>query len=228
MSYFNGPPIITSGLVFTIDAADKNSYVGSGSTWRDLSSNINNVSLINSPAFSGSNGGSLTFVSASATYAEFSGSVNNFATGSVEVWIRYRTPTDNVNAQMFARRNTNAGTFNLSKTGTNLFAFLLRTNNGATQTTVLSTGTATSDWTLLTATYNGSVQALYVNGTLNNTGSVSGTIDTTGTLLYNIGRNTNGLAASNVNFASVKLYNRVLNATEVQLNYNSMKSRYGF
>jgi hypothetical protein len=227
MSYFNGPPIITSGLVFTIDAADKNSYVGSGSTWLDLSNNRNNVSLFNSPSFNTSNGGSLTFVSASATYGEFSGSVNNFISGSLELWVKYNSVGDSAANQIFARRNTNAGTFTIIKTGADLITFNLRTNNGLTLTAISSTTTITSNWTLITATYNGTTQALYLNSQLSNTSSVSGLIDTTGTLLYNIGRNVTGLNYSNVNIGIIRLYNRALSATEVQLNYNSMKSRYG-
>jgi hypothetical protein len=33
--------IVTNGLVFALDAADKNSYPGSGTTWKDLSGNNN-------------------------------------------------------------------------------------------------------------------------------------------------------------------------------------------
>jgi hypothetical protein len=31
--------IVTDGLVLVLDAADKNSYPGSGTTWRDMSGN---------------------------------------------------------------------------------------------------------------------------------------------------------------------------------------------
>ena len=33
--------IVTSGLVLCLNAADKNSYPGSGTTWTDLSGNSN-------------------------------------------------------------------------------------------------------------------------------------------------------------------------------------------
>ena len=36
--YFS-PRIVTSGLTLALDAADKNSYPGTGTTWRDLSEN---------------------------------------------------------------------------------------------------------------------------------------------------------------------------------------------
>ena len=39
MSYANGPRIVTDGLVLHLDAANRKSYPGSGSTWYDLSGN---------------------------------------------------------------------------------------------------------------------------------------------------------------------------------------------
>jgi hypothetical protein len=53
--------IVTSGLVLALDAADKNSYPGSGTTWTDLSGNGNNGTLVNGPTFSSANGGSIVF-----------------------------------------------------------------------------------------------------------------------------------------------------------------------
>lgn len=43
--------IATDGLVFHVDAANKNSYSGSGSSWNDLSGNNNHGTLYSSPTF---------------------------------------------------------------------------------------------------------------------------------------------------------------------------------
>jgi hypothetical protein len=53
--------IVTNGLVLALDAADKNSYPGSGTTWRDMSGNNSNSTLTNSPTFNSANGGSIVF-----------------------------------------------------------------------------------------------------------------------------------------------------------------------
>lgn len=45
MSYANGPKIVTDGLVLCLDAANRKSYPGSGSTWYDLSGNGNHATL---------------------------------------------------------------------------------------------------------------------------------------------------------------------------------------
>ena len=51
--------IVTDGLVLALDAADKNSYPGSGTTWYDVSGRGTNGSLLNGPTFNSQNGGSI-------------------------------------------------------------------------------------------------------------------------------------------------------------------------
>jgi uncharacterized delta-60 repeat protein len=60
MGISGGPNIIEDGLVLALDASDKNSYPGSGNTWRDLATN-NTASLINGPTFSSTNSGNIVF-----------------------------------------------------------------------------------------------------------------------------------------------------------------------
>ena len=72
MGFGNGPRIVSNGLVLALDAADKNSYPGSGITWRDVSGNNNNGTLTNGPTFDSSNGGSIVF-----------DGTNDFVTGSI-------------------------------------------------------------------------------------------------------------------------------------------------
>ena len=52
MALHHNPRIVTSGLVLALDAADKNSYPGSGTTWYDLSGQDNHVTLYNTPTYS--------------------------------------------------------------------------------------------------------------------------------------------------------------------------------
>jgi hypothetical protein len=61
MSYTNGPKIVTNGLVLCLDAANRKSYPGSGTTWNDLSGNGNVATLVNGVGYNSNNGGSLTF-----------------------------------------------------------------------------------------------------------------------------------------------------------------------
>jgi hypothetical protein len=61
MGIFRGPNIVRSGLALALDAADKNSYRGTGTTWKDLSGNAYNGTLTNGPTFSNINGGTIVF-----------------------------------------------------------------------------------------------------------------------------------------------------------------------
>ena len=52
MGISGGPYIVRdSSLVLELDAADRNSYPGSGTTWTDISGNANSGSLTNGPTF---------------------------------------------------------------------------------------------------------------------------------------------------------------------------------
>lgn len=46
-----GPRIVRDGLILSLDAADPNSYPGSGNTWYDLSGNGYHLNLYNGPIF---------------------------------------------------------------------------------------------------------------------------------------------------------------------------------
>ena len=57
----NYPSIVTDGLVLNLDAGFVSSYPKTGTTWRDLSGNGNNGSLINGVSYNSSNNGNLVF-----------------------------------------------------------------------------------------------------------------------------------------------------------------------
>lgn len=55
------PDIVTSGLVLNLDAANPQSYPGSGNTWYDLSGGGNSASLYSGYSYSSAKGGSIVF-----------------------------------------------------------------------------------------------------------------------------------------------------------------------
>ena len=57
MSTRYNPSIVRDNIVQYLDAANTKSYPGSGTTWTDLSSSGNNVTLTNWPTYSSSTGG---------------------------------------------------------------------------------------------------------------------------------------------------------------------------
>lgn len=61
MSAHANPNIITDELVLSLDAADRRSYAGSGTTWIDRSTNEKNGTLANGPSYDSSYGGGISF-----------------------------------------------------------------------------------------------------------------------------------------------------------------------
>ena len=61
MAFNYSPKIVTDGLVFYLDAANTKSYIGSGTTWTDLSRG-DNSGILNGAVFNSLNGGSISLV----------------------------------------------------------------------------------------------------------------------------------------------------------------------
>ena len=86
---YYGPKIVTSGLVLCLDAANKRSYPGTGTTWTDLSGNSNNGTLTNGPTFSAGNQGSIVF-DGTNDYAYQSLFTNAITTTlTFDVWVKF-------------------------------------------------------------------------------------------------------------------------------------------
>ena len=85
MGLSHSPTIVTDGLVLCLDAADKRSYPGTGTTWTDRSGNNHHGPLTNGPAFTSDNGGILTF-DGTDDYMQMTTSPTF---KSIEVWAKY-------------------------------------------------------------------------------------------------------------------------------------------
>jgi hypothetical protein len=219
---------ITRGLVLSLDAADKNSYPGSGTTWKDLTENNITGTLTNSPTYSTSNGGNFGF-STNRYVIMAENSALNTQTPSVEVWIK--TNNTNQNGFFFEKGQVNTQ-YSLFQEGT-LIQWRQNFSSGQGLTN-LSTTTATyintTNWYQIVGTFTSGTRILYINGVQVNSDNQSGTIAT----------NTNGMSIGvyggfngardyyyNGSIAIVKIYNRALSATEILSNYNAQKSRFG-
>ncbi len=91
MSLSRGPKTITNGLVLYLDAANKKSYPGSGTTWTDLSGNVYNGTLTNGPTFSAANMGSIVF----------DGTNDNIQLGNASTFL----PTSAISLNCWAKTN---------------------------------------------------------------------------------------------------------------------------
>jgi hypothetical protein len=224
MALSRGPKIVTSGLVLALDAADKNSYPGTGTTWTDLSGNANVGTLTNGPTFNGLCNGNILF-DGTNDYVTFptSGLITNII--SMDVW--FNLNSSKIYSALIGSNVTEKYEI-LTKNGLHV-EVSLQSSNYMQYNNILSLNT----WTNITVTaVNGSQWKMYKNGVyLGTPTSYNGTWQVSGTSITNfdVGRIRNDVAsfAFSGNISSIKIYNRELTDAQVLQNYNVQKTRFG-
>ena len=218
--YANGK-IVTSGLVLALNAADRNSYLGSGTTWTDVSGNGNNGILTNGPTFSNN---SIVF-----------DGVDDYADIPIPLATSYSTVT----IEGFIKWNSFNGGMFLGFTTYDVWTAnnTLGYNNGASNVVGINAATVTSlellgNYKHYTFVMNSSgllsTNKIYINGTSQSISAVvsaDGNIPGLATNLRLASWN-NGAYHGNVQYGNVNVYNRALSDQEILQNYNAQKSRF--
>jgi hypothetical protein len=219
-------------LVLALDAADKLSYRGSGTTWRDLSGNNNNGTLTNGPTFNAGNLGSIVF-DGTNDYVENT-SPNLGITGNASVtlscWFYFTGGSSFYTLLSYGDGPSALDTFGLTtNTGYSVtFSF-----NGGTYAESNQNVITTNAWYNLVGTKTpGAINTttkLYLNGS-----EISIVFATAGTpnvvsRVIRVGRWTNESYGYYFQgrVSNCLIYNRALSATEILNNYNATKSRFG-
>jgi hypothetical protein len=219
MAFANGPRIVTDGLVLSLDASDRNSYVSGSTTWIDLSGNSNNGTLVSGPTFDSGSGGSIIFDGVNDIITtSYAPTFNNF---SVIVWfksvsnISYSRLVDkNYLNGMWIGRNSNianswgGGVLD----GSSPFGRYITLQDG--------------NWHMIASTRQGTTHTIYGDGITN---TVSGTVSSTAlsATSFAFGKNPSGTDQFSGSIANILIYNKALSSLEVLQNYNSIKSRFG-
>lgn len=225
--------IIGNGLVFHVDAGNKNSYLGTGTTWTDLSGNGNTGTLTNGPTYNSGNGGYILFDGVN-DYADItdSSSLDITPAVTIDTWVNF--PTFTSYGGIVAKRSESSARGNYYlRVGNSTGQFQLGTfPNGVGHNIWVTTKTdfATNTWFHLVGTISGSTHKIYVNGELyfGSFGWGSGTTMATDALNLRIGMGYDSSGEpGNVKVGSVRIYNRALNSAEILSNYYGQKSRFG-
>ena len=220
MAYsFGAPSIVQDGLVFYIDAANKDSYPGSGTTVSSISnptgSNIGTMQQ--SGMFDSNNAGVFTFDSTDDYITVPDSAAMRFNNNvTLSAWI-YPTTTDSY-------RNI----LNKRGTGQQYSFFLINDNrldfdDGSSH--IYTTATISPNvWTNVVASVSAGSLDFYINGELDSSGqSANPTEDTNVTY---IGRKFNGTNIFAGEMGPIIIYHRGLSAAEVLQNYNALKGRF--
>ena len=244
------PRIVTDGLVFCVDAANKRSYPGAGTTWTDLTANKNNGTFTNmtSSNFNAGNAGSLTFDGGNE-YVNFGPTNdivgNNPAAISLSVWFKTDNNSQKFYIASFKRFSSNSTLVSITinqagdVTNTNNFiqnylGFLYDIGDSGGDTggghkwLTVNNSTFYGKWNQITATVDVNAATLYLNGVQagqNTSDTFAGPSRSDPSADFTIGAFGSSLFAD-ANISQVHVYNRVLSASEVQQNYLATKGRY--
>ena len=228
MAITRGPKIVRDGLVLYLDAGDRNSYPGSGTTWKDLSGNGNNGALTNGPTFDSGNGGSISFDGSDDYVGGGDTSAVN-GHNSICVWFKATgapSNNDSSGAILFAQSsNINHGILiGNSYLSERIIYGIVINQPIVTPDNSVSNG----DVHFVVGLWNGSQQQIWVDGELLASRSYTNSpvlVDPA----YKVGKWGYGGFTRNLNgnIYSVQLYNRALTADEVSKNFNVTKGRYG-
>jgi hypothetical protein len=211
---------VTNGLVLALDAANTQSYPGSGNIWRDLSGNGNDITLVNSPTFSTTNKGQITF-NGSTQYGTVPS--NTSLTFSQPTVIVACTP--GVGTVIAKGRSGSYWNYGIAAPSTTFFR--ARNNNNDVDSLTYPTKSGIN---IFTAAWDGAFVNFYLNGEF-----LSKTNSSYSPIANNLHNLTIGVAQSGGGFfeyyggsiSYILIYNRCLSANEIKQNHDALKSRYG-
>jgi hypothetical protein len=241
MAFHYSPKIVTNGLVLSLDAANRKSYPGSGTTVTDLSTRGNTGTLANGMSLVTDSVAGLCFdgdgINDNIQFAESAdtkGTDNNAIT--YECWVK--------------REGTSSGTPRLMSTDASDYNALFITTSGngslywrinignSSKDRIYTSGLTLNEWTHVvgTAEYNGSssfTSVLYINAqSVSSTTAVgTGTWGDGTSRVFSIFSNVEATHQNNNclngKVAIANVYNRALTSQEVLQNYNATKGRFG-
>jgi hypothetical protein len=219
--------IVTNGLVLALDAADKNSYPGTGTAWNDVSGNNNTGTLVGSPTY-GNNPNFFNFT----TNKNVSTALSNISLSAATfiAWV-YPTQTQAQYTGIIFNRTGFGGSTALA-TGMNLF-----TNNSIGYHWVDTNfswnsglSTPNNQWSMIVMSINSTAATAYLCQS-------SGITSATNTTSHSSVSGLNFFIACDPGFTADRafigriatsiIYNGALSAAEIAQNYNAQKSRFG-
>ena len=215
MSINYNPTIVQSGLVLYMDSMNRKSYSGSGTTWSDLVGG--NIATLTNPVYNADK--SLAFNGTNA-YATIPNNTKlDTQAPTVEVWMK--TNALSQNGFWFEKGSVNTE-YSLFQEGGNI----VWRQGGISQYTTTASYLNTTQYFQIVGTYVSGSRNTYINGNLVTTDTATGAVGVNGSGMT-IGMYNSGGYLFNGNIAVVRVYSRVLTASEVYQNFISCRGRFG-
>lgn len=235
MSTRYSPQIVNTGLTMYLDAANKNSYKGSGTNWSDLSGNDYNATMYGSVPFSTDSGGCFDFATVTGTFPSnatlgFTFTANMVPTTgnfTFNTWIK-NPPTNAGQCGFFSNASSADGyRFGIGKDAVYFLIGPTYTEGGVS---FLSTLNSTSWYNVTTVFARGEATPqirTYLNGVFQ--GSTNFPASQTAFTSYTPGmvRSPCCMPIYNGKVSTFSVYNRTLTTTEILQNFNAVRNRFG-
>lgn len=231
--------IITNGLIFNMDFSKFACYPRTGTTTTDLNGSLAGT-VQNGASFSTNDLGIFDFDGVNDEIDMGNPSIFNTFPLTYEVWFKNEDTTNKRNNGILNKGNNGGnasqnGAFMLNMQQDGLDRFVYRVSNGSSNIVDMiqsATLPAVGAWAHIVAQWDGTTSTngakLYLDNSLIGQVTATNTTPTTARNFFigghhdtNTGRSLDG------KIAIVRAYNRVLSATEISINYNALKERFG-
>jgi len=215
--------LVTGGLSLYLDAADTTSYIGSGTTWTDLSGNGNTGTIVNSPAYTSGIGAYFSFGSGATQRTSFTYQTPQQTASTAFTWNVWAYPTINGDGQILMgyRGNANPITF-----------YKLTTQKFEMYPAEVFYAFALNTWQYISAVYDGTQSGtnnlkLYVNGTQVGLRDADSPSLLASAMPFYVGGDPIGGEYATARISKVSIYNRALSSDEIIQNYHVHRRNFG-
>lgn len=217
MSFNYSPKIATDGLILYLDAFNPRSYIGSGTTWTDLSRQ-NNDSTLNGTTFTN---GSIS-LNGTTDYC-ITGLTNNPTNFSIECTFSFNNITLGLGQAVYGKYTVPGDFYWMGLAPDSGIIFVV--NQDIQGSGVIAQMNRIYSITCVLGTLQ---REIWIDGELQNTRFATASAPGGNLVIGDLGlANIPGPGLrSSVDLRSIKFYDRELTSTEIQQNYQTIKSRY--